>query len=303
MTRRVPTSPAEIDVDWLNDTIPDRAQPFTSIEVEPLGADTGMYGRLALVRATSEDRSAPAAVFVAKFASASPETRDALGKGGLYRNEYEFYTRMARDFPIRVPRCYFAHYDASTYETLLLLEALDGEFYNDLDGATRAQAMTAVSTARRMHEYWAQPGRLDGHAWLPRLAGSDFYRSWGGMDADFVRHALRVIGDFVPDWLRDRALQAGRILQSQFDLLDTQPSTLIHTDFRLSNMCFDAGVESMTLVDWQMPYRGPGFWDVSAFSILALTTQNRRAWLDELVERYLDVARTPDWARTALFVA
>lgn len=295
----VPTSPEGIDVAWLNSVIGDTASPFVSVAVEPMAADTGMYGRLARVTARGADATHAPAIFVAKFASASAETRAAVGKSGLYRNEYDFYTRMAEGFPIRVPRCHFAHYDPTNYDTLLLLEALDGTFGDDVLGATLNQARTAVDTVARMHRYWTDSHRLDAHPWVPRFLDSDFYRGLDAIDADYVRRAMVVLDDLVPGWLRRHAPQTATILKSQLAELCQLPSTLLHSDIRLANMCFDDSGGAMSLIDWQFPFRGPGIWDLSILVCYGLTVADRRAWQQDLFERYFDGGQIPDWVHAA----
>jgi hypothetical protein len=295
----VATSPDEIDVDWLNQAV-GRGNPlFERVDVTRIGADSGMYGMLARVRATPVDAAAGTTTFVAKFAATTAATRASLGKGGLYRNEYDFYTRMSHDFPVRVPRCYYAHYDPETYHTLLLLEYVEGEFGDDVRGATHAQATVAIDTAARMHRYWATPGRLDAHTWLKRLAGSDFYHSFAGIDDRWTRDALAAVGDRVPAWFRRHAPRTARILQSQVEILDRLPTTLTHVDFRTANMCFDRAGQGMTLLDWQMPYRFAGIWDIGVLLTYGLTQDDRRAWQEELIGRYCGGDRVPDWAMTA----
>jgi thiamine kinase-like enzyme len=64
--------------------------------------------------------------------------------------------------------------------------------------------------------------------------------------------------------------------------------TLVHTDFRADNLLIggSAGDGVVTLLDWQFCMRGPGVWDVANFLAASVTTDNRRAWEDDLVRRY-----------------
>lgn len=295
----VPTAPIQIDADWLNLVVGGGESVYRSVSLTTLGADVGMYGRLARVEGIPTNPSSPISTFVAKFAVASDDARAALGSAGLYRNEYEFYTRMSADFPIRVPRCHFAHYDPTTFDTLLLLDWLEGEFGDDVKGGTLTQAQIAVDTAAVMHRYWAEPGRLDQHTWLPRLAGSSFYHAFAAIDADVAKRALAIIGDRAPAWLRRNAAGTARIVQAQIDALDRLPMTLTHVDCRFANMSFDATGNSMALCDWQTPYRFAGIWDVACMLIHGLSVANRRAWQDELLARYCGTRHVPDWAVTA----
>jgi len=69
----------------------------------------------------------------------------------------------------------------------------------------------------------------------------------------------------------------------------SEPNTLVHGDFRLDNMFFDADGNaggSFALVDWQMAMRSPGGSDLVYFIVTNLAPETRRAMERELVERY-----------------
>ena len=118
--RPVPVSPDDIDVAWLNAAMGHGRTPYASVRIEPVAG--GFYGASARVTATASEHSQPPTRFFAKCASPSPALRESLGRSGVYRNEYDFYTRLADAFPVRVPRCHFAYYDPASHHTLLLLE-------------------------------------------------------------------------------------------------------------------------------------------------------------------------------------
>jgi len=294
--RPVPVSPDDIDVAWLNAAMGHGRTPYASVRIEPVAG--GFYGASARVTATASEHSQPPTRFFAKCASPSPALRESLGRSGVYRNEYDFYTRLADAFPVRVPRCHFAYYDPASHHTLLLLEWLEGEFGDRVRGANRTQATKAVDAAREMHRHWSEPGRLDAHPWLRRITESPFFSELARIDAEHAERALAVLGDLAPAWLRQHAPRTGRILRSQYTALDALPSTLLHFDYQNCNMRFAAD-GSPTILDWQLLMRGPGIVDVCTFLIYTVPSGDRRAWQQDLLERYLDSSRVPDGARTA----
>ena len=58
-------------------------------------------------------------------------------------------------------------------------------------------------------------------------------------------------------------------------MTDTAPRTLLHGDFRLDNLFFDA--TSVTFIDWQIACRGQGIFDVAYFLSGCVEPAVRRA--------------------------
>jgi aminoglycoside phosphotransferase (APT) family kinase protein len=68
----------------------------------------------------------------------------------------------------------------------------------------------------------------------------------------------------------------------------TEPSTIIHGDYRLDNLLFDPspGGVAIAVVDWQTCTHGPALQDVAYFIGAGLTRDERREVERGLVQRY-----------------
>jgi aminoglycoside phosphotransferase (APT) family kinase protein len=60
----------------------------------------------------------------------------------------------------------------------------------------------------------------------------------------------------------------------------------VHGDYRLDNLFFDDNRE-VTALDWQIVTKGVGGYDFAYFVSQSLSAEDRRAYLDELVDTYL----------------
>ena len=72
--------------------------------------------------------------------------------------------------------------------------------------------------------------------------------------------------------------------------LDARPQTLIHGDFHLDNLIFDADRKggSVVVLDWQTVSAGSPARDVAMFLFQSLRVVDRRSAEDELFDRYVN---------------
>jgi hypothetical protein len=120
----IPDHPEAITPTWLTQalrvsrTIP-RAV-VTSCAWEALDM-SGWTTRMVRCRLTYDrpETSAPPTVVV-KCSAQDTHTRQFFGR--FYAREVAFYTLIAPNAPLRVPRCYYAAYDVVTCNHILLLE-------------------------------------------------------------------------------------------------------------------------------------------------------------------------------------
>lgn len=214
MIMDLPREPRDLSLEWINRHVRHPMAPFATLRIEALGEGTGFYGSLCKLTLTATDASSREVNMVGKFAASDPSLRHSLGVAGIYAAETDFYSRMARSFPVRVPEPWFCHYDKDTHETVLLLEWLDGEFGDSVRGADQNDAELAVDALRTLHRYWAEPRRLDEHRWLIQVTDSNLFRSFASIDAAHAAQAMEIIGDRLPGWVHDHAHHTGLILQS-----------------------------------------------------------------------------------------
>ncbi len=123
---KIPRDPDALTAEWLTEALVSTGVlphgRVTSHDIELLGGDKGMTGRIARVR-LGYDRAlvdAPRSV-IAKFSASDPDARARIHGMGFYEREARFYDHMASRSRIRTPRCYFSALDSAEGLALLLL--------------------------------------------------------------------------------------------------------------------------------------------------------------------------------------
>jgi aminoglycoside/choline kinase family phosphotransferase len=203
---------------------------------------------------------------------------------GYYECEHRFYSEVAAGCGLRTPRVWFSAADADTGRYALLIEDLGAlERIDQFDGADPTHAAAVVDALASMHSTWWASPRLADHPWLPDGLG-DEVRVYGtlcnGSWPAFAEATESIITD------EDRALVEhflGRY-DAMVDRNLDAPHTLIHRDFRIDNMHFDAGAP--IVFDWGSVGHGGGLYDYAYFVAGSMTVEDRRAHGDELLARY-----------------
>ena len=302
---QVPTRPSELTVDWVNSVLAEhRIEPMTDLRIEPVGA--GLYGTIVRIVESNGGTEAVPRSFVAKFSAEDLEIREALMPLQIYSREYNFFTKLSADLPIRTPTCYFAHYDPDTADSVLLMDYVEGEVFDDLRGATHEQAERAFDVAARLHVSMLGSEILEAD-WIHPLGGPPVIDGVVAATAQALPEGIELIRDRCPSWMKQNANRAPEIIRTQLAELNLLPHTLVHLDYRLSNMIFhgEDAEAGMTLVDWHSVLRAPGVCDIAFFTLMAINVSDRREWEDELVNRYLEKTHGwtervwPDWFKMA----
>jgi thiamine kinase-like enzyme len=101
--------------------------------------------------------------------------------------------------------------------------------------------------------------------------------------------AVEVIGDHLSPKFREFGERYPALVPWFMENLSVPPFTLCHGDFRLDNMFFGAAADhpAITIVDWQICFKGRGAYDLAYFVSQSLPTDVRRQHEDALKERYL----------------
>jgi aminoglycoside phosphotransferase (APT) family kinase protein len=202
-----------------------------------------------------------------------------------YEREVRYFQHFARSGPVPVPLCYFAEFDAESGNFALLLEDLSHlEAGDELAGCTLAQAEVAVLTAARLHAaFWEKPSeeqQLSSRQvpWRPPTP-----EMWVKLSHDFE-------DEFPADSRQLADLLAEVGLARVLAVMSERRLTLIHGDFRLDNMLFEAGTltsrPNLVVLDWQMSRQDVGPADLAWFLALSLNAEQRRKWLTPLLSLY-----------------
>ena len=260
-----------------------------SIAVEPIGIGVGFLGQLARLRLAYDrpEEGAPATI-IAKLPTLDPGGRQICQLFRFYEREIRFYRDLARDVPLRVPRCYASAMDVAADDYVALLEDLGGlPMGNDATGCSAAEAETAIRTVARLHARWWESPALERLAWIPMVNDPIHHIAQGAYQQALVP-LLQTFGDHLSPKMRViTENMATRIVELQ-NIGSQFPRTVLHGDYRLDNLFFDGA--SVAVIDWQIACRGQGVFDVAYFLSGGLEPAVRRAEEMRLLRLWYDLA-------------
>lgn len=283
-----PRQPEDITAEWLAAKV---GAPVSSFELEQIGVGVGLLGRLYRVSLTG-DASTPKSV-VAKFPTLDEGARaNVTTPLGFYENEVNFYREGAQHTPIGTAKPYATELDPATQDFVLLMEDIGDRRNEDQNvGCTMADAEIAVDALARMHARWWNSDFAE-IPWIksytvppyPQVLQAIFANAWP-VAKEVLHEAMpaeiRAFGDRFPsliDWFLSEA--------------SVPPFTYCHGDYRLDNIFFGAGSQApVTVLDWQISFKGNGAYDLAYFISQSLNTDVRRAGEKALLDRYVAVLK------------
>ncbi|WP_216893168.1 aminoglycoside phosphotransferase family protein [Nocardia alni] len=231
----------------------------------------------------------PASIFCK--AAEKLENRVILGILDVARAEAEFYRNVRHKLDIEVPKTWYAGFDPTSYAYLIVMEDLGetARFPDERTTLTRAQAEDMVGLLAGLHSrFYASPDL--GGPELPFKTWPDFWTTLTSTpgfpeacDAGFVK-AQPVLSDR----LFARRAEIWPATQKSVDRHAELPQTLLHSDVHFRNWYIrDDG--RMGLTDWQIATIGHWSRDFVYAMTTALTVEQRREWLPDLLHHYLDL--------------
>ena len=154
-------------------------------------------------------------------------------------------------------------------------------------GCAVADAETAIDAMSDMHSHWWASDFSD-LPWLPNYADAPFPQVIAGMFKQAWPRALEVLGDQLSPTFRDYGERYPEIVQWFMDEATNEPHTFVHGDFRLDNLFFANAADDapVTIVDYQISFRGRAGYDLGYFVSQSLETDVRRKSESALIERY-----------------
>jgi hypothetical protein len=159
---------------------------------------------------------------------------------------------------------------------------------DQIAGCPIEDADKAVDALAEMHAHWWNSP--DFPAWLPVYADPPYPQVIQGMFAQAWPKAVDVFGDHLSPTFKAFGERYPSLVPYFMENLSYEPFTLCHGDFRLDNLFFGTHEShpEITVVDWQICFKGRGAYDVAYFISQSLDTDVRRANEDRLKQRYLD---------------
>jgi hypothetical protein len=279
----VPFKPEDVTAEWLSGAVGAKVSGF---DMEQIGIGVGLLGRL--YRVTLQGGGGPASV-VAKFPTLDEGARmNVVEPLRFYEKEVAFYREVAPNAPINTPKVYAAEFDPDSGDFVLLLEDLgDRRMCDQTVGCAVADAQIAVDTMADMHANWWGSDFAD-MPWLPNYADPPFPQVIAGMFKQAWPRALDVLGEHLSPTIRDYGENYVGYVQWFMDEATVEPHTFVHGDFRLDNL-FYADAEHhapLSIVDFQISFRGRAGYDLGYFISQSLETEIRRSSESSLIDRY-----------------
>ncbi len=295
----IPQAHGELSPSWLTSALREagvlRDARLTFVAAQSIGVGTGFVGDIARLR-LSYDRVEPdaPASLIAKLPTSDARVRMMSIAARLFEREIRFYSEIAGGLDLRTPRRYYGAMDLTEHRYLLLLEDLAPARAGDqVAGCSVADAELALRSIARLHAAWWQSERLAELEWMPVQAAvhPSVEPWWDAMWRQCVERA----GDRIPAATLRVGEGLGAKAMYALARMGEAPQTVVHGDFRLDNVFFEAGAQgdTLALVDWQLSTRGSAALDLGYFLCGALSPSDRkahemrllRAWHDELTAR------------------
>ncbi len=294
------------------------------LSLRSVGEQVGFNGEVVIVspsyaNLSAVDESNAPASLVLKIPTATKNR--ILGQTmGLYEKEIRFYRDLQPKLAIRAPKHYCSALDVAD-DPDVILERLYGMnrlpiwvirgimalaswfvtghprkyalFIEDLssyrmgdqvEGCSDEDIRQIVTTMARLHaQFWASEN-LAGMSWIaPYSVTSRImqmrYQSSVGRYLSEEADNLSVAQRDMLGWLKANGIE----LTERFG---DEPSTLLHGDFRLDNICFDDSTQEVLLFDWQTMQRGPGVADLAYFISATLPVEASETEVNELIDLY-----------------
>ncbi|MGW0181397.1 phosphotransferase family protein [Nocardia sp. NPDC003345] len=281
----IPRRPDDLTAEWLTAALGGTATALVErVDVEPIG--TGQTG--ATYRLTARYRIPPTTPLPDTFVVKLPAQDDGVRAGVTlgYRSEVEFYSGIARQTKVPVPRCHHSAVNDDASEFVLLLDDLAPAAPGDqVAGCGEAVALRAVTALAGLHgPSWCDPDWLTLPVGaMPKPGDAAAAEGLGQVAAMALPATLERIGPGLTD--EDRhTLRAALELVTPWLLTDTGRYALMHGDYRLDNMLFDDS--RFYVVDWQTLGVGLPARDLAYFTGTCLEPEMRAATETELVAAY-----------------
>jgi hypothetical protein len=279
----MPLTPEEISAEWLGQAL---GNDVTAFDLEQIGIGVGLLGRLFRISYTSPGGNGGSVV--AKFPTLDEGARmNVVEPMRFYEKEVRVYQEAAALSLVPTPQVYAAHFDDDSRDFVLLLEDLSsGRMADQNTGCDITDARAAVEAMVNLHAHWWESRDLDAMTWLPTIQAAPYPQVIAGLFKQAWPKAQDVLAARLGRAYTDYGARFPELVQWFCDEGSKQPHTYCHGDFRLDNLFFGAGNRPVTVIDWQLSFRGRGGYDLAYFMSQSLNTDCRRSHERELIEAY-----------------
>jgi hypothetical protein len=256
-------------------------------EWEVVSAPVG-NGQVAECRRWEFTRDDERVSVVAKSPSRDETSRSTARLQHLYRRETAFYQQLRSDIATRTPVPRHVEYHEDDDDFLLLLEDLSPVSPVDqFTGLTLAQATTALDELAGLHAPTASRTELFARDWLAGVTTS-LRPIYDAVLPGLFDQFLERYGDRIDEETR-RTVVTLRERLGAFGDFTPAISCVVHSDYRSENLLFDGldGRVPLAVVDWQTVTVASPLLDVAYLLTTSLTSEQRAAHENDLLEHYL----------------
>ena len=243
--------------------------------------EQGAVGDTFRVRITYRDDDGPPGPesVIVKLPSRKRSVRRTSRLMSVYAVECEFYLRISAHAPVAVPCAYYGDFDKRDHSFVLILEDLgDMESIQFRDGASPERTITAIRSVARLHAAFWDREESSVLSQVPKFASLGrrmliqiYYLAMLGRALDRFNDILR------GDMRRLTEAYGSRLADHFADVATAMPRTLIHGDYRTTNLFFgERGSSEVAVIDWQLASMHCGLYDVAFFLINSVTPAVRR---------------------------
>ncbi|MFA4836104.1 MAG: phosphotransferase [Dehalococcoidia bacterium] len=213
----------------------------------------------------------------------------------LYRNEVRFYRDIRPELAIEAPQAFASMIEEETGQFGIIMEDLklrSARFPNATTPVTLKEVIGLINTLAELHaHFWTSPRFTQDLNWLPTPCSGGMYRVFKKAGLDIVLKQLEI--DFKNEILRPLHRSAEQLWEDLWkvqDILNTEPTTLLHGDPHIGNT-YLLPEGNGGLLDWQLMVKGKWAHDLTYLIVTALNTEDRRKHERDLIQYYLDELR------------
>ncbi|WP_068161325.1 phosphotransferase family protein [Rhodococcus phenolicus] len=287
MSEQIPRRPSDVTAAWLSAVLSTTGAQVTVADVDIHAVGTGQTGATYRItpRYTVDDPGLPA-TFVLKLPAQDDSVRGGVALG--YISEVAFYRKASAFVKVPVPHCYYCDISEDGTDFALLLDDLHPATQGDqLAGCTVHDAELAVTALAGLHgPSWCDARWLDlTECAMPKPGDLDASEGLGEICRTAVDIVLDKLGSRLDASTRD-TLGAAMQLVTPWLLAGPERYALMHGDYRLDNLLFDVGTDTVGVVDWQTMGVGLAARDLAYFIGTGMLPDARRAAEADLVATY-----------------
>lgn len=288
----VVTSTKEINSGWLTEALRESGSLKSSVKsvvVERIAEGVGLMAELARLHIEYEKDEDLPATMIAKCA-AQNENKGVAQLLDFYNRETNFYQRIGRNCPFRVPDSYYGAVNQETYDFVLLMEDMGNVAPNDqITGSSEQEAFAKIDAIAKLHANYWEKVRQPENSWMYDFMCPEERQKL--RDFLFLPSLQPAIDKFEPHFSGAARAMCQRVGDQYIELFSKMsPSayTFIHGDYRQDNFIYKQGTNESVTMDWQISGAGHGAFDVTYFVCQSLTTDLRRRIERPLFERYVE---------------